>query len=96
MARGKVVFTGAEQEFLDYYNLENDAVAINALPDVAYLVDKLSELIENPKKINKIGTKAHSFIIDYHEAKKISKIYLKFWGSALNKIREILPVSDVI
>src|SRR5210317_512449 len=31
MAKGKVVFTGAEQEWLEYYNLEEDAVAINAL-----------------------------------------------------------------
>ena len=33
MAKGKVVFTGAEKEWLDYYNLEKNTVAINALPD---------------------------------------------------------------
>ena len=32
MAKGKVVFTGAEKEFVAYYNL-TETVAINALPD---------------------------------------------------------------
>ena len=45
MAKGKVVFTGAEREFLEYYNLAEDEVCINALPDVDYLVEKLSWLI---------------------------------------------------
>ncbi|MGB6269434.1 MAG: glycosyltransferase family 1 protein, partial [Olleya sp.] len=49
MAKGKVVFTGAEQEWLDYYNLKEDTVAINALPNVDYLVEKLEWLINNPE-----------------------------------------------
>src|SRR5690606_38054145 len=51
MARGKVVFTGAEKEFLQHYNLKEDEVCINALPDVDTLVEKLSRLIENPEEI---------------------------------------------
>lgn len=51
MAKGKVVFTGAETEFLKHYHLQEDEVAINALPDVNYLVEKLSYLIENPQKL---------------------------------------------
>ena len=32
MAKGKVVFTGAEREWLEYYNIEEDQVVINAFP----------------------------------------------------------------
>ena len=62
MTKGKVVFTGAETEFLNCYNLKEDEVAINALPDVDYLVEKLSYLIENPSEINRIGKNAIKFI----------------------------------
>lgn len=79
MALGKVVFTGAEQEFLDYYNLKEDEVAINALPDVDYLVEKISMLIEQPKKIEEIGANAKVFVTNHHEASKVAKTYLSTW-----------------
>src|SRR5690606_4466466 len=62
MAKGKVVFTGAEKEWLKYYNIEEDTVAINALPDVGNLVEKLSMLIENRGKIKAISKNARAFI----------------------------------
>ena len=55
MAQGKVVFTGAEKEWLDYYNLIEDTVAINALPNVKKIVEKLEWLILNPEKIIEIS-----------------------------------------
>ncbi|WP_338377081.1 glycosyltransferase [uncultured Flavobacterium sp.] len=79
MAKGKVVFTGADKEFLEYYNLKEDEVAINALPDVNYLVEKLSFLIENPFKIRDIGQNASNFIEKEHNHIKIAKAYLSKW-----------------
>ncbi len=79
MAKGKVVFTGAEKEFENYYNLQ-DEVAINALPDVDYLVTTLSYLIENPAKITEIGIRARKFIEDEHDYKIIAEKYLKIWN----------------
>ncbi|WP_417558154.1 glycosyltransferase [Mesoflavibacter zeaxanthinifaciens] len=79
MAKGKVVFTGAEQEWLDHYNLEEDTVAINALPDVNYLVNKLEWLIENPDQINKISKNARQFIETHHDYKEVAKQYLATW-----------------
>lgn len=79
MAKGKVVFTGAEQEWLDYYNLEKDTVAINALPDVNYLVEKLEWLINNPDQIQKISKNARQFIKTHHDYKQIAKHYLTTW-----------------
>lgn len=79
MAKGKVVFTGAEQEWLDHYGLEADTVAINALPDVDYLVEKLSWLIENPEKITEISKNARAFVEKEHYYKNIAQKYLSTW-----------------
>lgn len=80
MAKGKVVFTGAEKEFLNHYNLQEDEVCINALPDVGAIVEKLSWLIENPEEINRIGQNARAFIEREHHYIKIAEMYLKTWS----------------
>lgn len=80
MARGKVVFTGAEQEFLDFYNLEKNEVCINALPDVASLVAELEALILNPSEIIAIGKRARKFIEKHHNTKEIAGRYLEKWN----------------
>lgn len=79
MAKGKVVFTGAEREWLSHYNLEEDVVAINALPEVTYLVDKLSWLIEHPEKIIEIAVQARAFVEKEHYYKTIAQQYLDTW-----------------
>ncbi len=80
MAKGKVVFTGAETEFLEQYNLKDDEVCINALPDIEYLVLKLENLILNPEKLAAISTNARNFIEREHNYISVAKEYLKFWG----------------
>ena len=82
MAKGKVVFSGAEQEWLDHYGIEADTVVINALPDVDYLVRKLSWLIENPEKILQISKQARAFVEDRHHYKTIAQTYLDVWTKA--------------
>lgn len=79
MAKGKVVFTGMETEFLNHYNLQEDEVAINALPDVNYLVEKLSYLIENPSEINRIGKNAIQFIQKEHHYITQAEKYVTLW-----------------
>ena len=80
MAKGKVVFTGAEKEFEDHYNL-SEKVAINAMPDIAYLVSELSYLIENPNKIKSIGNRARKFIEKEHDYIMIAGKYIEKWNS---------------
>lgn len=80
MSKGKVVFTGAEKEFLEHYHLAEDEVCINANPDVDYLVEKLSMLIENPSMIEQISTKARNFIEKEHNYITIAEKYLAAWG----------------
>jgi len=85
MALGKVVFTGAEREFLEHYNLNEDEVAVNALPDVEYLVSKLSMLIEDPERIQKIGKNAKAFVIKHHDATRVAKMYVDVWKNAIEQ-----------
>lgn len=79
MACGKVVLTGAEKEFEQYYNL-TQKVAINALPEVDYIVKELSYLIENPSEIVAIGTNARDFIKREHNYLSIAQQYIRYWG----------------
>lgn len=78
MAKGKVVFTGAETEFYDHYKL-TERVAVNAVPDVDALVSELAFLIENPSEITAIGKRARHFIETEHDYRGIAERYLKTW-----------------
>jgi glycosyltransferase involved in cell wall biosynthesis len=78
MAKGKVVFTNASQVFENQYNL-SEKVAVNALPDVEYLVTQLSYLIENPEELKNIGQRARKFIEKEHDYLKIAQDYLTIW-----------------
>ena len=79
MAKGKVVFTGAKKEFLEYYNLTEDEVCINALPDENQIAAKISFLIEHPEKIMKISKNARNFVEKEHDYKTIAAKYLTCW-----------------
>lgn len=79
MAKGKVVFTGAEQQWLDYYHLEENNVAINALPDPEKIAQELAYLIDNQEKIKAIGKNARFFIEKEHQYIEVAKKYVKAW-----------------
>ena len=83
MAKGKVVFTGAEQEWLDYYGLEKNTVAINAEPSVDNIVENLEWLIKNPKLIAKISKNARNFIEQEHNYIRIAERYLNVWQASI-------------
>ena len=80
MTKGKVVFTGAGIEFQEFYKL-NEKVAIEAIPDVDYLVKELSFLIENPEQIEIIAKNARSFVEKEHNYIKIAQKYIDKWTS---------------
>ena len=79
MAKGKVVFTGAENEFLEMYNLAENEVCINAKADVPYLVSQLIYLIENPEEILRISKNARAFIEREHDYIMVAHKYLEVW-----------------
>ena len=79
MAKGKVVFTGAEKEFLDYYDLQEDEVAINALPNAQAIADKLIWLVDHPTKILEIAQNARAFVEKEHDHVLAAKRYFEKW-----------------
>ena len=81
MAKGKVVFTGAEKEWLDHYGLKEDTVAINALPNAAEIAKKLEWLIQHPDKILAISKNARDFIEKHHNYKTVAKQYVDAWSN---------------
>ncbi len=81
MAFGKVVFTGAETEFLNNYQISEDEVCVNALPNSIDISKKLSWLIENPNKIVEIGNNARNFIEEHHHYKKVANQYMSAYTS---------------
>ncbi|MFT3796804.1 glycosyltransferase [Flavobacterium sp.] len=78
MARGKVVFTGAGEDFTAHYGL-TQRVNIHVVPDVDSIVESLSELIENPAEITAIGKRARQFIENEHDYIQIAQQYLNTW-----------------
>ncbi|WP_296380985.1 glycosyltransferase [Winogradskyella sp.] len=80
MAKGKVVFTGAEKEWEGYYNVEEDTIVINALPNAEAIALKLESLIKNPEKLIKISKNAREFVEIHHDHINCSKQYLEKWS----------------
>ncbi len=76
MAKGKVVFTCAEKEFVEYYNLEKP-VAINALPDAQAIYKDLENLVLNPLKIAEISKNAREFIEKEHHHIQVAEKYIE-------------------
>ena len=79
MAKGKVVFTGAEKEWLEYYNIEENTIAINALPNAKKIANKLEWLILNPDKIIEISSNARQFVEQHHNYISCAQLYIKTW-----------------
>ncbi|MBG6061089.1 glycosyltransferase involved in cell wall biosynthesis [Flavobacterium sp. CG_9.1] len=78
MAKGKVVFTGGGNDFIDHYNLK-ERVNIHSTPNIDSLVNEISFLIENPEAIVVIGNRARAFIEREHDHINIASQYLAAW-----------------
>ncbi|BAO55510.1 glycosyltransferase family protein [Nonlabens marinus] len=74
MLRGKVVFAGAGDAYLNAHGL-SEVPAVDAKPDISYLVDELSRFIEEPQSILEIGKKARAHVINLHDSRKIAGKY---------------------
>ena len=81
MTKGKVVFSGAETEWLSYFNVIEDSILINAKPDTSYLVEKLSYLIDHPNLIKTISKNAREFVIKEHNDKNIANDYYNIFNN---------------
>ena len=80
MAKGKLVFTGADILFENHYELKN-TVAINALPDAQHIANKLEELILQPERIAEIGKNARNFVEGVHDHISVAEKYITVWNT---------------
>jgi glycosyltransferase involved in cell wall biosynthesis len=80
MAQGKVLLTCAEKEWREHYDIPEDAVALNALPDADKIAHLLIEIIDQPERRKKLGQQAREFVEQHHHYREISQRYLKTWG----------------
>lgn len=78
MAKGKVVFTGAEVIFEQHYNI-TEKVAINAVPNASTITEELERLILNRSTIHSIGKNARKFVENEHHYIKIAEKYIAVW-----------------
>ena len=83
MAKGKVVFSGAEEEWEAFFNKQEDEVLIHVIPDVAQIVSKLEKLILNPHLVQEISKNARKFIEEEHHYIKIAENYISTWQKKL-------------
>jgi len=81
MAKGKVVFTGAETEFYEYYNLKH-TVAINAAPNIEKLYSDLEDLVVHPEKIVEISKNARAFVTKEHDYVKSAGRYVSLFSGS--------------
>lgn len=79
MAKGKVVFTGAEKVFVEHYQLNNE-VAINAIPDAQYIAKQLERFILDPSLIRIVGDNARRFIEKEHHYIHVAERYIETWN----------------
>lgn len=81
MAAGKVVFSGAEVEALDYYNFNfvDESPLINAEPNEALLFNQIEGLILERTRVHKISKAAIQFVENNHLSSDVLDKYLKVW-----------------
>ncbi|SCY02238.1 glycosyltransferase [Flavobacterium caeni] len=81
MAKGKVVFTGAEASFVQRYGIE-EPVNVNAVPNAEAIAEQLAHLIENPNEITAMGSRARAFIEREHHYVAVAQQYVDVWTNA--------------
>lgn len=79
MAKGKVVFSGFSDEYMEYLSV-NEKPGINAKPDTSYLVSQIENLLTDDQSIMKYSIRARKFVEDFHDSNFIAKEYVKTWG----------------
>jgi hypothetical protein len=80
MAKGKVVFSGFEDEVKDYYKL-NSLPIINALPNVEKILLQLENIINNIDILPLYSVNSINFILLEHSKSKILAKYKKIWNN---------------
>lgn len=78
LAQGRVVMSGAEDEVVK--KIAASCPVINIRPSVEHIVAMMEMVIANKDNIGSWGEKGRRYIEEYHDYKKIAKLYLNMWN----------------
>lgn len=78
MAMGKVVMSGATQESLQEFGL-NESPIIHIEPDVDFIVRQMEYILDNKERITEWGRESRKFVEEFHDAKRIASLYMDVW-----------------
>lgn len=79
MAMGKVVLSGCSTECEHEFHFSEKCPVIHITPNVADIVDKLSNLIDKPYLVANIGIRSRRFVEQFHDTKIIASKYIDLW-----------------
>lgn len=82
MAKGKVVFSGFHDHFVDYLGLTREEarkILIHSPPSEEAIYREVEEIILNPNKILEISANAIEYINSYHNKDKIYNSYMNIF-----------------
>ena len=80
MALQKVVLSGSEKIIHKKMGVKNIPV-LNITPNEEMIYEVLSDLLDNPSKIENIAFKSREFVVKHHECSFIANKFLKQWIS---------------
>ncbi len=78
LAKGKVVMSGAESEFIEAGSLY-DCPIYNITPNVNQIVEQMERIIADKRQIHEIGQKGREYVMKHHDYVKIAQEYVKEW-----------------
>jgi glycosyltransferase involved in cell wall biosynthesis len=79
MAMGKVVMGGAEPVAYEYLGNNIKIPALNILPDVKNIVNKMTEIIDRKSEITSIGLASRKFVEEYFDFIKVAQNFINTW-----------------
>ncbi|SHF95463.1 hypothetical protein SAMN05444349_1514 [Bacteroides faecichinchillae] len=82
MAAGKIVFAGFEEESLqEYPHYKGEEIGIPSSMDEDILYKQFCDLIDDPRRMERISKNAIEFVMANHASKKVAQMYLDVWNS---------------
>lgn len=78
MTKGKVVFSGAEEETLKLFKIKNSPI-INIIPNSEMIYESIKKLIQNKDEIVRLKKESYEFVLKFHDAKKIANQYIELY-----------------
>lgn len=79
MAMGKVVFSGFEKEFYEYYDLNHEC-GINANSNQDEMLKAMLDITNDRARFEEISISARDFVVDKHDHIKVAKEFIEVWN----------------